>query len=172
MERRDARVLGCSLTSAAVPLVTIAVPAGVAGSGEVCSTESRPAAAPVQMPVPARRPGVPGSTPRLLIMLLLGAGILLPGCLWNSRSERPRRDPMPTRDIKAVLRDHDKELMAVPGVAVVYVGLMKDEKTLCIKVMAVRRTADLERRIPRSLEGYPVVVEETGVVRPLSKQLR
>lgn len=74
---------------------------------------------------------------------------------------------MALRDINAVLSDHDDALMAIEGVVGVAVGLLEDGKTLCIKVLVVRETPELARRIPSSLEGYPVVVEETGVIRPL-----
>ena len=73
----------------------------------------------------------------------------------------------PLRNINAVLAAHDQELMAIPGVVGVYVGLMKDEKTPCLKVMLAREDTALKRRIPRSLEGYPVVTEVTGEIRPL-----
>jgi len=73
----------------------------------------------------------------------------------------------PLRDINAVLADHDKELLAIPGVVGVYVGLLSDEKTPCLKVMLVRKDAGLKRRIPRTLEGHPVMTEVTGEIRPL-----
>ena len=72
----------------------------------------------------------------------------------------------PLRDINAVLAEHDDELLAIPGVVGVYVGL-KDETTPCLKVMLARKDAGLERRIPHSLEGHPVVTEVTGEIRPL-----
>ena len=75
---------------------------------------------------------------------------------------------MPRKDINAVLRDHDKELMAIPGVVGVYVGLMPDDKTTCLKVMVVKETEDLKKKIPKTLEGYPVLIEESGVIHPLS----
>ncbi len=74
---------------------------------------------------------------------------------------------MARRDINAVLHAHEDELLAIPGVVGVYVGLMDDGKTPCLKVMAVKKNQDLERQVPRSLEGYPIVIEETGVIRPL-----
>lgn len=74
---------------------------------------------------------------------------------------------MPAKDINVVLGDHDRELLAVPGVTGVYVGVLDDGKTPCLKVMVVRKTPELERAIPKSLEGYPVVIEETGVIRPM-----
>jgi hypothetical protein len=72
-----------------------------------------------------------------------------------------------SRDINAVLRAHDRELLAINGVVGVYVGLLDDGKTPCLKVMVVGKTAELERAIPKTLEGYPVIVEITGEVRPL-----
>ena len=74
----------------------------------------------------------------------------------------------PRRDINAVLADHDRELLALPGVVGVYVGLLKDNRTPCLKVMLKQENPDVERSIPRSLEGHPVVTEVTGEIRPLT----
>jgi hypothetical protein len=73
----------------------------------------------------------------------------------------------PRRDINDVLRAHDKELLAISGVVGVYVGVLEDGKTPCLKVMLARKSAKAERAIPKTLEGYPVVVEVTGEIRPL-----
>ena len=75
----------------------------------------------------------------------------------------------PKRDINSVLADNDKQLLAIPGVVGVYVGLMADGKTKCLKVMLAKKDSELERSIPRTLEGYPVVTEVTGEIRPLQK---
>ena len=74
---------------------------------------------------------------------------------------------MPLRDIHAVLKAHDRELLAHPGVVGVYVGLLNDGRTSCLRVMVVKSTPELKRQIPKSLEGHPVVLEATGVIRPL-----
>lgn len=74
----------------------------------------------------------------------------------------------PKRDINAVLSDHDDRLLAIPGVVGVYVGLMDDGQTPCLKVMLAREDPALESSIPQTLEGYPVVTEVTGVIRPLA----
>ena len=74
---------------------------------------------------------------------------------------------MTRKDINAVLKDHDEELLAIPGVVGVYVGLMPDDKTPCLKVMVVKETEELKSRIPKAIEGYPVIIEESGVIRPL-----
>ena len=73
----------------------------------------------------------------------------------------------PRRDINDVLRAHDKELLAISGVVGVYVAVLDDGKTPCLKVMLAQKSAETERAIPKTLEGYPVLVEVTGEIRPL-----
>jgi hypothetical protein len=87
--------------------------------------------------------------------------------IWSQVDQTGQNESMTRKDINAVLKDHDKGLLAIPGVVGVYVGLLPDERTLCLKVMVVKETEDLKRRIPKSIEGYPVLIEESGVIRPL-----
>ena len=82
-----------------------------------------------------------------------------------------QQESMTRKDINAVLKDHDKELLTIPGVVGVYIGLLPDDKTPCLKVMVVKETEDLKRRIPKSIEGYPVLIEESGVIRPLKGRI-
>jgi hypothetical protein len=100
------------------------------------------------------------------VVVLTGAvgALLLGGCQTSMTPEDSRET---RRDINAVLADHDRELLALPGVVGVYVGLLPDQKTECLKVMLARKDPNLERTIPRRLEGYPVVTEVTGEIRPL-----
>ena len=72
-----------------------------------------------------------------------------------------------SRDIDAVLRAHDRELLAIKGVVGVYVGVLEDGKTPCLKVMVVAKSAEIERAVPKTIEDYPVVIEATGEIRPL-----
>jgi hypothetical protein len=73
------------------------------------------------------------------------------------------------RDINDVLRSHDKELLALPGVVGVYIGVLEDGKTPCLKVMLAQKSPETERAIPKSLEGYPLIIEVTGEIKPLGK---
>ena len=82
-----------------------------------------------------------------------------------------QQELMAQRDINAVLKDHEKELLSIPGVVGVYIGLLIDDKTPCLKVMVVEETEDLKMRIPKSIEGYPVLIEESGVIRPLQGRI-
>ena len=78
-----------------------------------------------------------------------------------------QQDPMARKNINDVLRFHNKELMAIPGVVGIYVSLMPDDETFCLKVMVVKETEEVKRKIPISLVGYPVLIKESGVIRPL-----
>ena len=90
-------------------------------------------------------------------------------CVWlvTGCTRAMNENTAPQRDINTVLADHDDELLAIPGVVGVYVGLLPDEKTPCLKVMLARDDSSLKRRLPRALEGHPVVAEVTGEIRPL-----
>ena len=92
--------------------------------------------------------------------------VLLAGCQESRTSGHPTA---PQRDINTVLAAHDKQLLATPGVVGIYVGLQKDGKTSCLKVMLATADQKLARAIPHSIEGYPVVTEVTGEIQPLSK---
>jgi hypothetical protein len=96
---------------------------------------------------------------------VLLAALLVGGCDSSMRSANPAKGK---RDINAVLADHDKRLMALPGVVGVYVGLLDDEKTPCLKVMLRQRDPKLEQALPRVLEGYRVVAEVTGEIKPMA----
>ena len=74
----------------------------------------------------------------------------------------------PKRDINAVLRDQDKELLALPGVVGVSVGLIDASSTLCLKVMLARDLPETRRAIPKIIEGYRVFIEVTGEFKPLA----
>ncbi len=69
------------------------------------------------------------------------------------------------RPIDEVLAAHAERLMSLPGVVIVFVGAL-DDGTPCIKVGVDAHTPALEKAIPRTLEGHPVVIEETGPIAP------
>lgn len=102
-----------------------------------------------------------------VVLTVILFSIVFSDTIWSQVNQTGQPESMTRRDINAVLKDHDKELLAIPGVVGVYVGLLPDDKTPCLKVMVVKETEDLKRRIPKSIEGYPVLIEESGVIRPL-----
>jgi hypothetical protein len=69
-------------------------------------------------------------------------------------------------DINAVLAAHEKALMKIPGVVGIYVGVLDDGKSPCLKIMLAQRTPEANQ-IPAQIDGWPVRVELTGEIRPL-----
>jgi hypothetical protein len=69
--------------------------------------------------------------------------------------------------IATLIERHSAEWMAIPGVAGVYEGETRAHVP-CIRIMVVRRTPELESKLPRSVAGHPVEIEETGEIRPMS----
>lgn len=88
-------------------------------------------------------------------------------CQANVGEDRKGQSEMATRDIKEVMEAHTGELMAITGVVGVYIGAL-DDGTPCVKVMVIEKTPELKRKVPHVLGGYPVVIAETGEIRPLS----
>ena len=105
--------------------------------------------------IPTRRVSISALTAALFIIMSSEA---IPG----------QETPGPRRDINAVLADNDDRLLAIKGVVGVYVGLLGDGCTRCLRVMIARDTPELRKALPASIEDYPVVVEVTGEIRPLA----
>ncbi len=61
-------------------------------------------------------------------------------------------------------RAHTDSLMAVPGVVGAAIASCDGER--CIKVLLADSNPDTKSRIPARLEGYRVIVEVTGTIRP------
>lgn len=72
---------------------------------------------------------------------------------------------MPSKSIEQVLKENTDWLMDVPGVVGTAQGLCDDKP--CIKIYVIELNPELEKKLPGTLEGYPVEVEETGAFRPL-----
>jgi hypothetical protein len=77
-------------------------------------------------------------------------------------------NPMAAEPIKEILSEHERFLMSLPGVVGVGEGICKGEP--CIKVFVIKRTPERVRRIPSSLDGYPVIIEETGEMKIFPRQ--
>ncbi|HWO58400.1 MAG TPA: hypothetical protein VNN55_12660 [bacterium] len=94
---------------------------------------------------------------------------ILPICLLMlSTCQETRRAEVtvPQRDIQTVQEAHVAELMAIPGVTGVALGKLEDG-TPCIQVLVEEETEELKKRIPTTLEGHPVRIVESGLIKPL-----
>lgn len=72
----------------------------------------------------------------------------------------------PRRSLTEVHEAHAATLMAIPGVVGTAEGQL-DSGAPCIQVLVVERTAEIDRRVPKTLEGWPVVIVVTGEIRAM-----
>lgn len=96
------------------------------------------------------------------------AGVSLIACTKQAISDLRSGNAMPAKTIEQVLEQHTQELMSIPGVVGTAEGLCG--RNLCVKVYVTKKTPDLERKIPDTLDGYPVTIEETGEIRALPEE--
>ena len=106
-----------------------------------------------------------------VILFILGFIVLdsnLVGCLEISNDFSGEEKEMSVKTIKEVLKEHTEELMSLPGVVGIGQGLCNGKP--CIKVLVIGKTPELAQKIPDILEGYQVIIEETGEIRALPKK--
>ncbi len=96
-------------------------------------------------------------------MIVLSIGVM--GCVDKTANDQEGEKHVPAKTIVEVLKEHTEELMSLPGVVGTAQGLCNDNP--CIKVLVIEKTPELTQKIPNSLEGYPVMIEETGEIRSL-----
>ncbi len=104
-------------------------------------------------------------------MTLASIGIIICAILACSNKvvvDHQGEKGMPAKPIEQVLSEHTDDLMSIPGVIGTAQGL-RDNKP-CIMVLVIKKTPELNQKIPGVLEGYPVVVEETGEIRALPEE--
>lgn len=119
---------------------------------------------------PERRRVAPACVRPAVTLLLVAFAVvtLVTGC---QRADTQRETTMPQRPIVEVLATHTPELMRVPGVVGTYQGSLADGRP-CIKLMVVRVTPELREKLPRTLEGWPVELDETGEIHALGDSAR
>ena len=106
-----------------------------------------------------------------VILFILGFIVLdsnLVGCSETSNDFSGEEKEMTVKTIAEVLKEHTKELMSIPGVVGIGQGLCNGKP--CIKVLVIEKTSELEQKIPDNIEGYQVMIEETGEIRALPKK--
>jgi hypothetical protein len=72
---------------------------------------------------------------------------------------------MSARPIQEILEEHTDRWMDMPGVVGTAIG--ESDGQPCIKVFVTEKSDRLRQKIPADLEGYRVVLEETGEFRAL-----
>ena len=109
-------------------------------------------------------------TPHLMLKILIfSIGMILSCSIATFAKEADKNRGVETqvtnKSIEQVLKEHTDELMSIRGVVGTGQGLCSGKP--CIKVFVSRKTPELEQKIPKNLEGYQVVIQETGKFKAL-----
>ena len=88
--------------------------------------------------------------------------LIAAGCGADQEGE----ETMPRQDIMAVVDEHAPALIAIEGVEGVAVGELESGEA-CIRIYISVPQEDLADRIPATLGGHPVDIEESGKIKPL-----
>jgi hypothetical protein len=91
----------------------------------------------------------------------------LSGCEGKGIGNVGKGGPMTERSIDEVLKDKTNEWMAIPGVVGVAIGEFKGKP--CIRIFTSARPQQLPAKIPPAIEGYSVIIEQTGPIRALEQ---
>jgi len=111
----------------------------------------------------AGRPGAAGRATLLMLLFLLFAAGIAVSCA------RPRETGVRNvtfEQVQTIMDRHVADLMKVPGVVGVSIGALED-KTWTIQILVKDSEAAGNPKLPKEIEGVPVVVEVTGEIRPL-----
>ena len=102
-------------------------------------------------------------------MIAAGLGVLLLAMALTAGTAAGREgEVMEGRTIEEVLRAHTGQLMSLPGVVGTAQGVCSGRP--CIKVYIVRKSDELDRTIPDTIEGYQVMMEESGEIKALPER--
>ena len=79
--------------------------------------------------------------------------------------DRGEGTQVPKKPIEEVLKEYTRKLMSIAGVVGTGQSICNGQP--CIKAFVSKKTVQLEEKIPKTLEGYPVVIQETGKFKAL-----
>jgi hypothetical protein len=74
---------------------------------------------------------------------------------------------MSKKSIQKTLKKHTESLMSYTGVVGTAQGVHQGNP--CIAVFINQENPELIKKIPKFLDGYPVIIEVTGPVKPLDE---
>ncbi len=74
---------------------------------------------------------------------------------------------MSEKTIAHVLKKHTGKWMAISGVEGTAIGLYEGKP--CIRIFSSVKPQELQTKIPSTVDGYTVVIEETGSFRALGQ---
>ena len=102
-----------------------------------------------------------------LASAFIGLTLTSIGCERQAEDTTQTQKVQPMKSIDDVIKVYADSMLAIPGVVGMYHGLNENGKS-CLKVMVVKKTLELEKKIPKQIEGFPVEIDETGEIKPMN----
>jgi hypothetical protein len=108
------------------------------------------------------------SLQRLAILTLLSvSGLVLGGCSSSPNGDFGQEVEMGARpSIADIIERRGSEFLAIDGVVVIFEGATAAGDP-CIKIGIAKLNKELDAKLPEQIEGWPVVVFESGVIQPM-----
>ncbi|MFC1485934.1 hypothetical protein ACFL55_02790 [Candidatus Latescibacterota bacterium] len=72
---------------------------------------------------------------------------------------------MSTRPIEQVLKENTDRWMSISGVVGTALGELDGKP--CIIILVVEKTPEIIEKIPSTIEGYPVLIQQSGEIKAL-----
>ena len=98
-------------------------------------------------------------------LFTFGLIIIIINCTFAFALDNQGVETVDTKKIEEALKKHTRVLLSITGVTGTAIGLCDGKP--CIKVYVLKKTPELDEKIPGQIEGYTVVIEETGEFKPL-----
>lgn len=104
-------------------------------------------------------------TRRMAVLVVTLAA--LAGCSSNPSGEFSQEVPLDERpSIADIIDRRGEDFLAIDGVVVIFEGATVTGEP-CIKIGVAEMNERLESTLPKRLEGWPVIVFESGVIEPM-----
>ena len=87
------------------------------------------------------------------------------GCSADETDGGKEGEVVSGKTIEQVLKDKTDEWMAIPGVQGTGIGMSEGKP--CIVIFSSVKPESLQDKIPSTVQGYPVVIKETGAFHAL-----
>jgi hypothetical protein len=84
----------------------------------------------------------------------------------QSCSQDRNEKSMQKKSIEVIFKEYQEEWLAIPGVQGFYQGESENGDEIIV-IMVDKITDEIRKTLPDSVEGYPVIIEEVGVIKPL-----
>lgn len=100
----------------------------------------------------------------LNVIVIITAGNVA-SCFYKQTGGPEKGKSMPEKTIEQVLQEKGDQWMAIDGVEGTAIGLFEGKS--CIRIFTSVKPQAIRQKIPSSVEGYPVIIEQTGSFRAL-----